>query len=149
VLGPNLETLILTGGALVGTGNALANVIAGNAGNNTLSGLDGGDILNGGGGNDRLDGGNGNDVLQFGSGFGSDTVVGFDSTARGGQDTLDVSAFGITVADFGTHITIASSANRADTLVTIHDGGGMTGGMITLLGISARTIDETDFTLSA
>jgi len=52
VLGANLENLVLTGAALSGTGNALANVIAGNAGANTLDGGAGADSLSGGAGND-------------------------------------------------------------------------------------------------
>jgi Ca2+-binding RTX toxin-like protein len=66
----NVENLTLTGSALNGAGNALANHIAGNAlanylsgggGNDTLNGLDGNDTLDGGPGIDRLVGGLGND----------------------------------------------------------------------------------------
>jgi glucose/arabinose dehydrogenase len=147
VLGPNIEMLMLAGGAVIGTGNALPNTITGSTGNNVVSGLDGVDVLNGGEGNDRLDGGNGNDILRFSNAFGADTVVGFDSAARSGQDLLDISAFGITTAAFDNRIDIASSG-RSDTLITVHNGGGMTGGTILLLGVSARTVDESDFTLS-
>jgi Ca2+-binding RTX toxin-like protein len=48
----NVEKLTLLGGALNGTGNALANTIVGNAAANILNGLAGVDTLNGGGGND-------------------------------------------------------------------------------------------------
>ncbi|CAH0134282.1 M10 family metallopeptidase [Pseudomonas brassicacearum] len=62
-LGANLETLILTGSALLnGTGNALGNVLIGNAGNNVLSGGAGRDTLDGGSGIDTLVGGTGNDT---------------------------------------------------------------------------------------
>ncbi len=47
-----VEKLTLLGGALNGTGNALANTIVGNAAANILNGLAGVDTLNGGGGND-------------------------------------------------------------------------------------------------
>jgi Ca2+-binding RTX toxin-like protein len=66
----HVENLVLTGSALNGAGNALANNIAGNAmsnslsgggGNDTLNGLDGDDTLDGGPGIDRLVGGLGND----------------------------------------------------------------------------------------
>jgi Ca2+-binding RTX toxin-like protein len=69
-LSANVENLTLTGSALNGAGNALANNIAGNAlanslsgggGNDTLNGLDGNDTLDGGPGIDRLVGGLGND----------------------------------------------------------------------------------------
>ncbi|AZB71286.1 calcium-binding protein [Cereibacter sphaeroides] len=62
-LADNVENLTLLGNsALIGTGNALANLINGNAGNNTLNGLDGADTLNGGVGADSLLGGTGNDT---------------------------------------------------------------------------------------
>ena len=66
VLGTDVENLILTGSAAIGTGNELANVILGNSAANNLRGLSGDDSLNGGGGNDTLDGGEGNDTLDGG-----------------------------------------------------------------------------------
>jgi len=51
-LGANVENLTLTGGAINGTGNTLANVIKGNSGDNILTGGAGVDTLQGGGGND-------------------------------------------------------------------------------------------------
>ncbi len=65
----NVENLTLEGGALEGTGNALANVITGNSGNNVLSGGLGDDVLLGGAGNDALLGGAGNDWLSGGDGL--------------------------------------------------------------------------------
>ncbi|MGY0715361.1 hypothetical protein [Azospirillum argentinense] len=56
-LGDNVEALVLTGAALVGTGNALNNSLTGTAAANVLSGLDGDDTLTGGAGADTLDGG--------------------------------------------------------------------------------------------
>ncbi|MFD1327131.1 cadherin-like domain-containing protein, partial [Mycoplana ramosa] len=75
-LGANLENLVLTGSALNGTGNGLANVITGNGGANTL---------NGGGGADRLVGGAGNDTYIT---DGGDTIV---EAANGGIDTVQSS----------------------------------------------------------
>jgi Ca2+-binding RTX toxin-like protein len=57
--------LTLTGGAIRGTGNSLANTISGNAKNNVLSGLEGNDFLYGGLGNDQLNGGSGQDIFVF------------------------------------------------------------------------------------
>jgi Ca2+-binding RTX toxin-like protein len=74
----NVEDLIMRGLAVVGTGNALANVIDGSSGGDTISGLGGDDTLSGnlgddvligGNGADRLIGGSGRDTLTGGSGF--------------------------------------------------------------------------------
>ena len=51
-LGAYVERLVLTGGALRGTGNDLANRITGTAGSNVLDGGAGADTLDGGAGND-------------------------------------------------------------------------------------------------
>ncbi|UZE21233.1 M10 family metallopeptidase C-terminal domain-containing protein [Pseudomonas sp. B21-056] len=68
-LGANLESLTLTGTALInGTGNALDNVLTGNAASNTLNGGAGNDQLDGGAGNDLLIGGIGTDTLNGGAG---------------------------------------------------------------------------------
>lgn len=68
VLGANLENLTLTGAALKGTGNALANTITGNAANNVLSGAAGNDSLDGGAGNDKIFAGLGLDTMKGGTG---------------------------------------------------------------------------------
>lgn len=78
LLGQNLENLTVAGGGdLVGTGNALNNVISSTAGMSTLLGQGGDDTLNGGGSDDRLDGGTGNDTMAGGKG--NDTYF-IDST---------------------------------------------------------------------
>ena len=67
-LGGGIETLILAGTAVTGTGNNLSNRIFGNAADNVLTGRAGGDRLEGAGGSDLLAGGSGNDVLRGGAG---------------------------------------------------------------------------------
>ena len=67
-LSDNVETLMLTGTAIAGTGNALANTITGNAQDNLLDGQGGDDLLQGGAGNDQLVGGSGVDTLVGGTG---------------------------------------------------------------------------------
>jgi hypothetical protein len=68
-LAANLETLQLQGGgAIDGTGNALANNLQGNSGANVLSGGAGVDTINGNDGNDRIIGGEGNDLMRGGLG---------------------------------------------------------------------------------
>ena len=65
----NVENLILSGGASMGTGNGLDNVITGNNSQwNTLFGGDGNDTLLGGHLNDTLYGGAGNDTMRGGAG---------------------------------------------------------------------------------
>ena len=72
VLGPNIESLTLTGSAAIdGTGNAQANLIVGNPAANVLAG---------GAGNDMLQGGLGDDVYVFGRGDGDDEVADVDAT---------------------------------------------------------------------
>jgi Ca2+-binding RTX toxin-like protein len=67
-LAANFENLVLTGAALTGKGNAVANIITGNAAANKVYGLSGGDTISAGSGNDWLDGGTGRDVMTGGSG---------------------------------------------------------------------------------
>ena len=100
-LTPNVENLLLTHGAISGTGNGLSNSIEGTSGNNILAGglgndslygWEGNDSLDGGADHDRLSGGNGSDTLKGGSGndvmgggAGADDFI-FGSTATNGHD---------------------------------------------------------------
>ena len=97
-----IETMVMLGTALNGTGNLTDNSITGNAENNTISGLDGNDTLLGGDGNDTMDGGIGTDRIDGGAGddemtggSGNDTYV-VDSAGDvvteavgGGSDTVE------------------------------------------------------------
>jgi trimeric autotransporter adhesin len=95
-LAANVDNLMLTGSAVSGTGNDLANLIMGNSGNNildggastdSLRGSAGADTLIGGLGNDLLDGGAGNDTYRFSRGDGQDSIWESDTTV-GNQDVL-------------------------------------------------------------
>jgi hypothetical protein len=89
-------------------------------------------------------GGGHNDIFVFAPGFGTDTVVDFEDNARGSQDVLDVTAFGITTADFAARVTITDVGN--DTRITID---GNTAQTILLAGVSNATrIGVDDFMLA-
>lgn len=61
-LGNHIENLVLTGTAIQGVGNNLANAVTGNAGDNVLLGLGGDDTIDGRTGADTMFGGTGNDI---------------------------------------------------------------------------------------
>ena len=133
-------------------GGSGSDAITGNGGDNRLDGSGGDDIINagsgddiviGGAGNDTMNGEGGNDVFVFAAGFGNDKILQFDANPVGGQDHLDLTAFGITAATFAARVTIADVG--ADTLITI-DGNAAQA--IRLVGIDdARTVTAEDFSL--
>jgi Ca2+-binding RTX toxin-like protein len=86
--------LLDSGGAINGTGNALANEITGNSSDNVLQGRDGNDTLTGNGGADDLFGGNHDDWLH--GGVGDDFLDGGDGNDHlFGQGDYDVLNGGI------------------------------------------------------
>ncbi|SFB15712.1 Ca2+-binding protein, RTX toxin-related [Rhizobium sp. NFR07] len=85
-LSANVENLALTGSAVRGTGNDLANYILGNAANNELEGLGGDDILDGGAGADTMQGGDGNDTYYVDNAL--DVIIEKDHAGLGGYDTV-------------------------------------------------------------
>lgn len=80
VLGANLENLMLTGQALNGTGNHLANIISGTDANNVLDGGAGVDVLLGGKGADSYFVDDAADRVMEGSNAGFDRVFSSAST---------------------------------------------------------------------
>lgn len=110
-LGPNIEHLTLSGPGnnLVGTGNALDNIITGTDNNDVLNGLDGNDTLIGGGGTDNLTGGAGDDTY---------IVEGMNNIAHEqageGYDTV-ISASSYTIFDNIERLELTGSGNTSGT----------------------------------
>jgi Ca2+-binding RTX toxin-like protein len=77
-----------------------------------MNGGAGNDIMNGGAGNDIMNGDTGNDTFVFAPSFGNDRINGFDANPGGGQDLLDIGAFGITAANFATRVDIDAGNRR-------------------------------------
>ena len=91
-MGPNIETLTLTGSAIVGVGNDQSNDITGNDQDNLINGGASDDLLAGIGGNDTLHGDSGDDVLDGGPG--ADAMIG-----GSGGDVYWVDNIGDTVTE--------------------------------------------------
>ncbi len=124
--------------------------LRGGAGSDRLVGGDGGDFLAAGNGNDTIAGGTGNDTMSGGDGndrftlapgLGNDRINGFDAEPTGGQDLLDISAFGVTAANFTSQVAITQQA--AGTLVSAGSGS------VLLAGVNAASISVSDFVLAS
>nr|WP_256584833.1 VCBS domain-containing protein [Pseudomonas sp. Irchel s3a18] len=131
-----------------GSGSELAydaaaanHTMLGGLANDILVGGAGDDLFLGGLGNDTLDGGLGNDTFVFAaSGFGNDSIQGFDANPTGGQDLLNIAGLGISSETFATNVSIA--ADGADTVIGIGVES------IRLVGVSSEGIDQADFILT-
>jgi Ca2+-binding RTX toxin-like protein len=137
-----------TGAADVLTGGAGNDLLRGGVGDDTLQGGAGTDTLVGDAGSDRLVGGAGDDQLfgddilgslndadtfVFANGWGHDRIYDFDD----GLDKLDMTGV-IGLLNFD-QLVISSSGS--DTLITFPLGGDS----ITLQGVTASTVDASDF----
>jgi heme peroxidase/hemolysin type calcium-binding protein len=124
--------------------SGVENVIGSNF-TDVLTGDEGDNRINGGGGADTMTGGGGGDTFVFQSGFGNDRIEDFDADPANGQDSLDISAFGVAPDDFGNRVAITDVG--ADTLVSIGpDGVVAPSQTILLAGIDdAATITQQDF----
>ncbi|WP_324074280.1 MAG: peroxidase family protein [Erythrobacter sp.] len=108
--------------------------VDGGEGDDTLSGGSGNDYLDGGAGDDELTGGTGNDTFAFGNG---DTVTDFAVD----QDMIDLSAMGVTAANFAEMVSI--TAVRGGARITIG-----TESML-IANVSPTALTAAQFTLAA
>ncbi|CAN5412797.1 hypothetical protein BH10PSE7_BH10PSE7_34610 [soil metagenome] len=113
--------------------------IAGGNGRNFLYGEAGSDTITGGAGADDMAGGTGSDRFVFAKNFGKDYISDFDSKPTGGQDHIDLTAFGFrNFADFKGDFSITGTTT---TFLTLGDDGPS----ITLTDVARATIDASDF----
>lgn len=123
----NVEELELTGTAVNGTGNILANRIIGNDLGNGIAGGDGGDTLNGGGGNDSLSGDVGNDSLSGGAA--QDLLIGGDGAdLLSGGSGADIFAWALAADGRDTLIDFLTGVDRLQ-MSAAGFGGGLTADM--------------------
>ena len=146
------------------------NQLFGGAGNDTLTGNDGNDLIDGGTGNDTISGGDDNDTIIGGAGddtidvgggfntvvynttnFGNDTINSFDfdgGTATN-QDKIDLSALGVTAANFGTRVLRSrrsvGPATPSSLFVMLAN---IAIGTIRINNATNCSIDATDFTFA-
>jgi len=119
------------GNDLIG-GNGGHDLIQGGTGADSLYGSAGNDTLDGGLGDDYLAGGSGADVLVIHGGEGNDTIGGFAA----GSDQIDLDFV------FADQAALDAATSQVGNDTEIDLGGGQT---VTLLGVSASSLDLGDF----
>lgn len=118
-LGDFMESLVLIGSGMEGTGNALANTITGTGGSDTLDGMGGTDKLIGGGGDDIYYVDNTRDTVSEGTGAGNDTVYSTaDFTLGANAETL-----------FLTGSALKATGNTLDNIITGNNNSNSLSGM--------------------
>ncbi|MER5674817.1 peroxidase family protein [Pseudonocardia alni] len=124
-----------------------ADTVLGGTGNDTIDGRGGDDTITGGAGTDTITTNVGNDRLVYQDGFGADTVNNFDALATGGQDLINVSAIGVTNANFGLRVSIAPRVGGGTT-VTVRNLLLLTAGTIQLPNTAPADVNAADFLLA-
>lgn len=118
-LGDFMESLVLLGSGMEGTGNALANTITGTSGSDTLDGMGGTDKLIGGTGDDIYYVDNTRDTVSESTGAGKDTVYSTaDFTLGANVETL-----------FLTGGALKATGNTLDNTITGNNNSNSLSGM--------------------
>jgi Ca2+-binding RTX toxin-like protein len=143
-LNGGIGTDLLNGGKgqdhLLGGGQA--DDIYGGMGDDTLYGGGGADLLAGGRGDDVLSGGAGADIFVFNRNAGNALIADFTN----GQDRIDLSNFGIEVANFPADLLAAATDLNSDfTLIALSMLGG--DGSIIIKGLDFSLLGASDFIL--
>jgi len=123
-LGDNIEDLTLSGRAIHGTGNDLANRIDGNGQNNVIDGAAGADILVGGLGADAIAGGAGDDIYSVDNA--GDTVTELPGE---GRDRINAS-ISLVLPDNVEILNLTGGAywvrgNNLGNVISCNDGGNL------------------------
>ena len=122
-LSVNVENLFLTGSALTGTGNTLANILTANAGNNTLDGGTGADTLIGGLGDDIYLVDNAGDVVIENADEGIDTIQSSVAVASLGNNIENISLTGAASVDAtGNSLNNIITGNNGNNILSGGDG---------------------------
>jgi Ca2+-binding RTX toxin-like protein len=140
MLSPNVETLILQGGAdLQGYGNALANTIYGNTGNNLLDGGTAADIMVGRAGDDVYFVDDASDAVVESSGEGNDAV--FASANYGLSANVETLLLqgGADLQGYGNGLANSVYGNTGNNLL---DGGGAADTMYGGIGNDTYFVDN-------
>jgi Ca2+-binding RTX toxin-like protein len=121
--GLHVEKLVLTGSALNGSGNGLANSLTGNAGDNVLNGAGGADTMAGATGDDTYYVDEAGDRAIEAAGEGNDTVQSSVSFSLAGQDIENLVLGGDDAID-GTGNSLANSLIGNSAANVLNGGAG-------------------------
>jgi Ca2+-binding RTX toxin-like protein len=137
-LSANIETLIIAGAGVSGTGNAQNNYLMGNAGNNSLDGQGGADVMVGGAGDDSYTVDDKDDVIIEIQGAGLDTVYSSISYSLA-ANIENLVLTGTAINGFGNELSNQLTGNNADNIL---GGGAGADTMIGLAGNDTYYVDD-------
>lgn len=120
-------------------GGAGSDTLLAGAGQDTIMGGDGDDYIEGGSGDDYLLGGAGADHFLYNTGFGSDSVYAFDTTADVLEIHVGINGLNLTVADILARATVDPDAT-ANTIINLGNSAVGNEDQITLIGIAPSAL---------